>query len=234
MRKGEEKRQAILDVAEKLFYAKGYEATSIQDVLDVLKTSKGSFYHHFDSKEQLLATLCDQRAERALEQAEEELAGMEEPLTRLNTVLAYAMPLHKGEEKFLTLLLPLLDQPAGMSLRATYQEALGRRFTPLLQEELARCRAQELVFPPDYGGFSQLVLELTNQCWMGVAQVLLQAARNREALEPSALTEVVHLYRFAVERLLDAPFASIVLVDVPALVSVLHPVLVQLNLPMNL
>lgn len=44
MRKGDEKRQAILDVAEKLFYTKGYEATSVQDILDVLDTSKGSFY----------------------------------------------------------------------------------------------------------------------------------------------------------------------------------------------
>lgn len=48
MRKGDAKRQAILDVAEKLFYSKGYEATTVQDILDVLETSKGSFYHHFE------------------------------------------------------------------------------------------------------------------------------------------------------------------------------------------
>ena len=39
MRKGDAKRQAILDVAEKLFYSKGYEATTVQDILDVLETS---------------------------------------------------------------------------------------------------------------------------------------------------------------------------------------------------
>lgn len=62
MRKGDEKRQAILDVAEKLFYTKGYEATSVQDILDVLDTSKGSFYHHFESKEQVLGhPLCATR-----------------------------------------------------------------------------------------------------------------------------------------------------------------------------
>lgn len=31
MRKGDAKRQAILDVAEKLFYSKGYEATTVQE-----------------------------------------------------------------------------------------------------------------------------------------------------------------------------------------------------------
>ena len=234
MRKGDEKRQAILDVAEKLFYTKGYDATSVQDVLDVLKTSKGSFYHHFESKEQLLATLCDQRAERALRQAEEVMDSISDPLARLNTVLSHAMPLRHGEEKFLTLLLPLLDQPTGMSLRVGYQEALIRRFEPLLQEEVALCRQQELVFPPDYAGFARLVLELTNQCWLEAARLLLQAARTCAMLEPAALAEMIDLYRFAVERLLDAPFASIELVRVPELMTVLQPVLVHMNLPMGL
>lgn len=86
MRKGDEKRQAILDVAEKLFYTKGYEATSVQDILDVLDTSKGSFYHHFESKEQVLATLCAQRAAKAVTQAKEALAAEETPLDKLRTV----------------------------------------------------------------------------------------------------------------------------------------------------
>ena len=60
MRRGDEKKQAILDVAERLFYHKGYEQTSVQDILDVLNASKGSFYHHFESKFTVLETLCVQ------------------------------------------------------------------------------------------------------------------------------------------------------------------------------
>ena len=132
MRKGDEKRQAILDVAEKLFYTKGYEATSVQDILDVLDTSKGSFYHHFESKEQVLATLCAQRAARAVTQAKEALAAEETPLDKLRTVFFYAMPLRKGEEKFLSLLLPLLDKPEGLSVRVRYQDALREGFHDLM------------------------------------------------------------------------------------------------------
>lgn len=65
MRKGDEKRQEMLAVAERLFCTKGYEATSVQDILDVLPCSKGGFYPHFASKEMVLDTLCTQRAERA-------------------------------------------------------------------------------------------------------------------------------------------------------------------------
>lgn len=76
MRKGDEKRQEMLAVAERLFCTKGYEATSVQDILDVLHASKGGFYHHFASKEMVLDTLCTQRAERAGERTEDSLASL--------------------------------------------------------------------------------------------------------------------------------------------------------------
>lgn len=41
-------RQRILDAAKKLFAQKGYERTTIQDILDELEDlSKGAIYHHF-------------------------------------------------------------------------------------------------------------------------------------------------------------------------------------------
>jgi AcrR family transcriptional regulator len=48
------RREAFLDVAQRLVQTKGYEAMSIQDVLDELDASKGAFYHYFDSKQALL------------------------------------------------------------------------------------------------------------------------------------------------------------------------------------
>lgn len=234
MRRGDEKRQAILDVAEKLFYVKGYEATTVQDILDVLGTSKGSFYHHFESKEQVLATLCTQRAEKAVSYAREQLAAVEAPLERLNTVLSSAIPFRKGEEKFLSLFLPLLGRPEGLSLRVCYQDALRTGFLPLLTKEIAAGRQAGVVFSLDNACLPGLVLELTNHCWMDVARELLQAVSESRPLEPSALVEVLELYRFALERILDAPFGSISLIKVPQLIEILRPVLLQLKLPMSL
>lgn len=54
MRKGDARKLEILSVSEQLFCRKGYRETSIQDILDVMKVSKGSFYHHFESKDQVL------------------------------------------------------------------------------------------------------------------------------------------------------------------------------------
>lgn len=51
----EETVNLILDVAEKLFLEKGYEHTTIQDIIDNLGgLTKGAIYHHFKSKEDIL------------------------------------------------------------------------------------------------------------------------------------------------------------------------------------
>ena len=56
----EETVNLILDVAFRLFMKKGYEHTSIQDIIDNLGgLSKGAIYHHFKSKEDILVAVTD-------------------------------------------------------------------------------------------------------------------------------------------------------------------------------
>lgn len=56
----EETVKKILDVSLKLFLEKGYERTTIQDIINNLNgLSKGAIYHHFKSKEDILLTATD-------------------------------------------------------------------------------------------------------------------------------------------------------------------------------
>lgn len=56
----EETVNRILDVALALFYEKGYDKTSIQDIIDQLGgLTKGAVYHHFKSKEDILSAALD-------------------------------------------------------------------------------------------------------------------------------------------------------------------------------
>lgn len=49
----------IITTATTLFLEKGYEQTSIQDILDALHLSKGGLYHHFESKEAILSAVME-------------------------------------------------------------------------------------------------------------------------------------------------------------------------------
>ncbi len=82
-------RGRIIAAAWKLFYEQGYEETIIDEIVEESGTSKGSFYHYFKSKDDLLGTLSD-LFDRKYEELEPELEGIPsccEKLLHLNKEL---------------------------------------------------------------------------------------------------------------------------------------------------
>ncbi|MBQ2967996.1 MAG: TetR/AcrR family transcriptional regulator [Clostridia bacterium] len=59
MKKTKNTKGKIIDAAWKLFYEQGFENTTVEEIIIESKTSKGSFYHYFQSKEDLLGSLAD-------------------------------------------------------------------------------------------------------------------------------------------------------------------------------
>jgi TetR/AcrR family transcriptional repressor of nem operon len=60
LRDGRQTREAILEAAARLMHLKGYQATSLDDVLRDSGVGKGNFYYHFKSKEDLGYAILDQ------------------------------------------------------------------------------------------------------------------------------------------------------------------------------
>lgn len=209
LRKGEERKQEILTIAEKLFCVRGYQATSVQDILDELKASKGAFYHHFESKGSVLETLCTQRAEKAAERTREKLAKMEAPMDRLNAALRGMSPLCREEAAFLGMLLPQLFTHEGCTVRYAYQEALREAFLPIVMQEVDNATAAKVVAPAGGENVSDILLTLMNRCWLSVAEALLEQLNNAGSLSAGAMLDMLNTYRAVFERLLDAPFGSV-------------------------
>ena len=64
VKEAQARRDEILDVAQALFAQKGYDAASISDIIGEVGVSKGAFYHHFASKEDLLEAIARRYAEQ--------------------------------------------------------------------------------------------------------------------------------------------------------------------------
>ena len=60
------RRDAFIDVAQRLIVTRAYEQVTIQDILDPLETSRGAFYHYFDSKAALLEAVIERMAEEGV------------------------------------------------------------------------------------------------------------------------------------------------------------------------
>ena len=66
-------RDHIVEAADGLFYRQGYEHTSFSDIADAVQISRGNFYYHFKSKDEILDAVIDVRlahTRRMLEQWE--------------------------------------------------------------------------------------------------------------------------------------------------------------------
>ena len=82
-------RARILDVASRLFFEQGYQATGINQIIAEAKVAKASFYHHFPSKEELglayLEKLQHERSARMCQMIEKQ----KDPKRRLTTLFDY-------------------------------------------------------------------------------------------------------------------------------------------------
>lgn len=213
MRKGDEKRQELLNAAEKLFCHQGYDKTSVQDILNATGMSKGGFYHHFTSKEEVLTALCDRRAERAAAYTADALNQATNPMGRINAVLHGFLPLRREEAAFVAMLTPVIGRPEGRAIAMTYQDALCDAFQPLLRAEIAAAAAVEAVCPP-VREMERVILHIVNLCWMDAAAEMYRMGSEGRRMEPSALLHMLEKYRRAVEVLLDAPYGAIEIIRV--------------------
>ena len=66
---GEERRNEILDVAERLFCAKGFDNTSTNDIPEEIGIARGTLYYHFKSKEDILDAMIERLTNQMLERA---------------------------------------------------------------------------------------------------------------------------------------------------------------------
>ncbi len=63
----EERKQELIDVAIRLFFTKGYEETSVRDILKEVNGAPGMFYYYFASKEEIFRAAIDSYVERYIQ-----------------------------------------------------------------------------------------------------------------------------------------------------------------------
>lgn len=82
-RKGQEFRQHIVEVANRLFYQRGYNQTSFSDIAEAAEMSRGNFYYYFKTKDEILEAVLESRLEGIRGMLAEWTATIAEPRERL-------------------------------------------------------------------------------------------------------------------------------------------------------
>lgn len=80
-------RDHIVEAADRLFYRQGYEHTSFSDIADVVQISRGNFYYHFKSKDEILDAVIAVRLAKTRKMLERWEIEAEHPADRVRSFI---------------------------------------------------------------------------------------------------------------------------------------------------
>lgn len=130
-RNGAANTKKLRDEAARLFWNKGYAATTTRELAELLGMQKASLYHYMDSKEDLLYDICVESLDNIHRSVVQALEGESDPLARVRAMIrGHVVPMLEDREKHATMLTELksLSPPRRkevVRLRDEY-ERLGR------------------------------------------------------------------------------------------------------------
>ena len=129
VKEAEERKNEILDVAERLFGTKGFDNTSTSDILNEVGIARGTLYYHFKSKEDILDAMIDRMTGRLVEKAAALLAKKEIPVMRRLTMMMTALNVNGslGQE-----IMEQVHKPQNALMHLKMQERLLAGVNPLV------------------------------------------------------------------------------------------------------
>jgi AcrR family transcriptional regulator len=214
VRHPELRRGELLDCAQALFLARGYDNASLNDVIAEAGVSKGAFYHYFSSKEALLEALAERLARQALADVQGVLDDPDlDALTRLNAVMARSRRRKMADAARQWALFEILFRPENVVLYHRINAAASALFTPVLTGIVKEGVRGGLFDTFDPEGVAEMLLQLGAATHSIVARAL--AADSEAAMSKAIriLDRRIKLYEIALDRILGLPDRSLRLTE---------------------
>jgi AcrR family transcriptional regulator len=206
------RRDAILDVAERLIRASGYDQMSVQDIQDELGVSRGAIYHYFSSKGDILEAVLERMTDTVIAVVRP-LADDPSltPLAKLQQVFLVAGR-WKAERKDLMLAVARAwYSDHNVLVRDRMRSMVSTRLTPLIADILrqGKARGDFHLSSPDHAAAVLVGLLLDT----GDATIDLLFARLAGEIPFQDVERAIAAYDEAFERILGLPPRSFEIID---------------------
>lgn len=208
----ETRRAHILDAAQRLFFARGWDAVTIADVLGEAGISKGGFYHHFAAKEDLLDGVVARFTTEALDAAEAARARTSgDALVRFNAFLAESSRWKAERAPQMRFFMDVMLRPGNDFLAFRISNAAAIAAAPVLRGMIADGVAEGRFDVADADLAAEVIMALS-QGRRAVVEAAIKAAEAGD-LDPATghLNDRMVAEGALVDRLLGLPQGSVVL-----------------------
>ena len=208
------RKSELLNIAQELFLAHGYDNTTVNDVIERAGVSKGAFYHYFTSKEAVLEALAERFANRSVAQLGDIL---EDPaldaLTRLNAFLARTRQMRLEAAPMIRPLFAAIFRPENIVLYHRISAASMAIMTPLLARIIAQGVGEGIFRTPDPVGTAGMILQLGAAAYGVIARALNATSEHEIEEAADTLENLLKLHGVAIDRILCLPEGSVRLVE---------------------
>lgn len=131
VKSAQERKNEILDVAEQLFAEKGFDNASTNDIINRIGIARGTLYHHFSSKEEILDAIVERMTRQGIARASLIVSQKEVPILERLTGAIMALNISQGaaSEVF-----DQIHRPQNALLHQKMQERLLNGVVPLITD----------------------------------------------------------------------------------------------------
>lgn len=210
----EVRKKEVLTVAMRLFASQGYEETSISQIIDALGISKGAFYHHYSSKEDLVEALAAMYAEEATERARAVLEDETlDAFGRLSMFLSRMRNSKAEQAAELQAAFAPIFLERNLQLYERTQAAVNNIVRPILARIIAEGVADRTFDTPDAEAAAEIMLHVMSSMRPMIAR--LYASTNQLDVERqiAAIAARMRYLSTVIDRILGIPEGSIELAD---------------------
>ena len=147
VKEAEERKNEILDVAERLFGTKGFDGTSTSDILNEIGIARGTLYYHFKSKEEILDAMISRIMSRLIEKVE--VIAVQKNIPVLERLTMMMLSLNVSDGNFGQELLKQIHKPQNALMHQKMEKSLLSGINPIITD-LIREGMEQGICQTDY------------------------------------------------------------------------------------
>lgn len=216
----DERKNEILDVAQRLFYSVGYDQTTVNAIIEDIGIAKGTFYYYFKSKLDLLENMIDRMALQIMGAIkpiiDAETGAVEKLRNFYNTTVAIKIENREMLIQGMKVMYRDENLITHHKMIQKYLEKFGSVYSRIIRQGV-----QEGIFntpfPDDTG---ELIMQLLFSMGDAFAKLFLELDEKPENLK--IIEKKIRIYENATERILGAKEGSLKLWDMGKIFEILN------------